>query len=239
MALPADGRRVDIEGVPVGVDHLIGGTRVGSPSTFEDRSPLDWSNVLAEVARGDAATAEAALSAAVDGFAVWSAMSPHERGERMHRLADLIEEHNDAIAIVETLDMGFLYESMQQRLVARGAANIRLYADLAMAHQERAWNARGADHVVQRMPAGPAVVITPWNAPFMLETWKVAPALAAGNSVVLKPAEWSPLSASLLADLTVAAGFPPGVFNVVQGIGEEVGAALVADRRVRRISLTG
>jgi acyl-CoA reductase-like NAD-dependent aldehyde dehydrogenase len=83
------------------------------------------------------------------------------------------------------------------------------------------------------------VVITPWNAPFMLSTWKCAPALAAGNTVVLKPAEWSPMSCSLLADLALEAGIPPGVFNVVQGIGEEVGAALVSDPRVRRISFTG
>ena len=87
------------------------------------------------------------------------------------------------------------------------------------------------------MPAGPAAVITPWNAPFMLSTWKTAPALAAGCTVVLKPAEWSPLSCSLLADLTAEAGFPPGVFNVVQGIGEEVGAALVAHPGLRRVTL--
>lgn len=232
-------RRVDVEGVAVSPDHLIGGRRVGSPTTFESRSPTDWSRVLAEVARGDADTADAAVSAAVEGFAVWSALTAEERAAHLHRLADLIETRNDDIAIVETLDMGFLHESMKERLVARGATNFRLYADLARRHEERVWEARGADHVVQRMPAGPAVVITPWNAPFMLETWKVAPALAAGNSVVLKPAEWSPLSASLLADLTVEAGFPPGVFNLVQGIGEEVGAALVADPRVRRITFTG
>jgi acyl-CoA reductase-like NAD-dependent aldehyde dehydrogenase len=83
------------------------------------------------------------------------------------------------------------------------------------------------------------VIITPWNAPWMLATWKLAPALAAGNTVVLKPAEWSPLSASLLADLADEAELPPGVLNVVQGIGDEVGAALVADPRVRRISFTG
>ena len=89
------------------------------------------------------------------------------------------------------------------------------------------------------MPAGPAVVITPWNAPFMLSTWKVAPALAAGNAVILKPAESSPLSCSLLAGLTVEAGFPPGVFDLVQGIGEEVGPPLVGDPRIKRISFTG
>jgi betaine-aldehyde dehydrogenase/5-carboxymethyl-2-hydroxymuconic-semialdehyde dehydrogenase len=89
------------------------------------------------------------------------------------------------------------------------------------------------------MPAGPAVIITPWNAPWLLSTWKLAPALAAGNTVILKPAEWAPLSASLLADLATEAGVPPGVLNIVQGRGEEVGAALVSDRRVRRISFTG
>jgi betaine-aldehyde dehydrogenase/5-carboxymethyl-2-hydroxymuconic-semialdehyde dehydrogenase len=89
------------------------------------------------------------------------------------------------------------------------------------------------------MPAGPAVIITPWNAPWLLSTWKLAPALAAGNTAILKPAEWAPLSASILADLAMEAGVPGGVLNVVQGIGEEVGAALVSDRRVRRISFTG
>ncbi len=229
----------DVGGVPVSVDHLIGGERVASKDTFECRSPLDWNGRLAYVARGDAATAERAVGAAVEGFRAWSALPAGERAAALRRLADLIEARNDDIALVETLDMGFLHRSMRERLVARGALNFRFYADLAEAHSEPCWPARGTTHTVQRMPAGPAVVITPWNAPFMLATWKVAPALAAGNSVVLKPAEWSPLSASLLADLTVEAGLPPGAFNLVQGIGAEVGAALTADRRVRRISFTG
>jgi acyl-CoA reductase-like NAD-dependent aldehyde dehydrogenase len=88
-------------------------------------------------------------------------------------------------------------------------------------------------------PAGVTALITPWNAPLMLATWKVGPALAAGNTVVLKPAEWTPLTASMLADLAVAAGLPPGVLNVVQGVGERAGAALVAHPTVRRISFTG
>ena len=123
--------------------------------------------------------------------------------------------------------------------MARGALNFRTYADLITSHENRTWDAKSMWNQVQRMPAGPAVVITPWNAPFMLSTWKLAPALAAGNSVIHKPAEWSPLSAALLAELTVEAGFPPGAFNLVQGIGEEVGAALVSDPRVRRITFTG
>ncbi len=169
----------------------------------------------------------------------WAALGPAGRAEHLHRLADLIDAHNDEIAIVETVDMGMLHESMRLRLVSRGAVNFRTYADLAATYEERQWSSKGTANTVQRMPAGPAVIITPWNAPFMLSTWKVAPALAAGNTVILKPAEWSPLSCSLLADLTVEAGWPPGVFNLVQGIGEEVGPPLVGDRRVRRISFTG
>ncbi len=231
--------RVDVGGVQVSVDHLIGGERAGSPDTFECRSALDWDHRLADVARGDAATAEQAVAAAVEGFEEWSALPVGERAAALRRLADLIEARNDDIAVVETLDMGFLHRSMRERLVARGALNFRFYADMAETHVEPRWPARGTTHTVQRMPAGPAVVITPWNAPFMLATWKVAPALAAGNSVVLKPAEWSPLSASLLADLTTEAGLTPGAFNLVQGIGSEVGAVLTADPRVRRISFTG
>ena len=157
----------------------------------------------------------------------------------MHRLADLIDEHVPSLAAVECLDMAMLEESLRLRVLARGARNFRAYADLARDYEERVWSSNGTANRVIRMPAGPTAVITPWNAPFMLSTWKCAPALAAGNTVVLKPAEWSPLSCSLLADLAHAAGMPAGVFNVVQGIGEEVGAALVHDPRLTRISFTG
>ena len=233
-------RIADVGGTAVPVDHLIGGEWVGSPTTFESRSPLDWDGgVLANVARGDQTTADAAVEAAIAGFAVWGNYSVAERAAVMHTMADLIEANNDEIAMVESLDMGFMYESMKNRLVARGAVNFRLYADLIVAHEERTWDAKNMRNLVQRMPAGPAVVITPWNAPFMLSTWKLAPALAAGNSVIHKPAEWSPLSAALLAELAVLAGFPPGSYNLVQGVGEEVGAALVANPGVKRITFTG
>lgn len=238
--MTTEGRRAQVGGVAVPVDHLIGGEWVGSDTTFATNSPLDWDGgALAHIASGDQAASDAAVAAAVEGFTTWSGYSAAERAEVLHRLADLIEANNEEIAMVESLDMGFLYESMKLRLVARGAVNFRTYADLTVEHQERVWDAKNQQHIVQRMPAGPAVVITPWNAPFMLSTWKLAPALAAGNSVIHKPAEWSPLSAALLAELTLEAGFPPGVYNLVQGIGEEVGAALVADSRVRRITFTG
>jgi betaine-aldehyde dehydrogenase/5-carboxymethyl-2-hydroxymuconic-semialdehyde dehydrogenase len=227
-----------VAGVEVSPDHFIGGERISSADTFVDLSPID-ERPLAEVARGGEAEASRAVGAAETAFPAWAALGPAGRAAHMRRLADLIDASVEAIAEVECLDMAMLLRSLRARVIGRGARNFRAYADLAEAHEERVWSSNGTDNRVIRRPAGPAVVITPWNAPFMLSTWKVAPALAAGCTIVLKPAEWSPLSASILAGLAAEAGFPPGVFNVVQGIGEEVGAALVSDPRVRRISLTG
>ena len=231
--------RIDIDGVSVSPDHYIGGRRVASSRTFEDRSPLDWSLKLGDFARGDADTADRAVSAAAEAFPGWSAADISERAACMHRLADLVDANVETLARLECLDMAMLRESLELRVIPRGARNFRAYADLAAEYEGRTWSSNGTANVIQRMPAGPAVVITPWNAPFMLSTWKCAPALAAGNTVILKPAEWSPVTASVLADLVDEAGFPPGVFNIVQGIGEEVGAALVSDPRVRRVSFTG
>ena len=233
------GARVDVDGVMVSPEHFINGTRVASADTFEDRSPLDWSWKLADVARGGAREADLAIGAAVDAFPAWAELGVARRGEYLERLADLIDRDVERIAHVECLDMAMLEESLRLRVIARGARNFRAYAQLAREYQARRWSSNGTDNVVLRHPAGPTVVITPWTAPCMLSTWKCAPALAAGNTVVLKPAEWSPLSCSMLMDLVEEAGFPPGVFNVVQGLGEEVGAALVGDPRVRRISFTG
>lgn len=231
--------RAEVSDIAVSPDHYIGGKRVASDTSFEVRSPLDWDWKLADVARGDALTADRAVTAAIDAFPAWSALGPGLRGEYLHRLAELIDENIDDVAIVECADMAMLLESLQARVIHRGAENFRNYAALAADHVGRQWSSKGTRNYVQRMPAGPAVVITPWNAPWLLSTWKLAPALAAGNTVILKPAEWAPLSASLLADLAEEAGIPAGVLNIVQGVGEEVGAALVADRRVRRISFTG
>lgn len=231
--------RAEISDVAVSPDHYIGGNRVGSDATFEVHSPLDWEWKLADVARGDALTADAAVTAASDAFPEWARLSPTERSGHLHQLADLIDRNIDELAVVECADMAMLLESLQARVIHRGAENFRNYADLASAYEGRTWTSKGTDNQVQRMPSGPAVIITPWNAPWLLSTWKIAPALAAGNTVILKPAEWAPLSASIMADLADEAGLPPGVLNIVQGIGEEVGAALVADRRVRRISFTG
>lgn len=239
MSAQTNPSRVDIEGISVSTEHFIGGERVSSPQTFEVRSPLDWDWKLADMASGDANTANAAIGAAVEGFQVWSKMSPAERGKIMHNLADRIDENIEKLALIECLDMAMLRESLMLRVIPRAAKNFRAYADLAAEYEERVWDSNGTHNTVIRMPAGPAVIITPWNAPFMLSTWKCAPALAAGNSVILKPAEWSPLSLSMLADWINDAGFPPGVFNIVQGYGSEFGPSLTGDKRVKRISFTG
>ncbi len=231
--------RVDVDGVSVATGHYIGGERVDSPDTFEVRSPLDWNWCLAKVSRGGAHEARLAVDAAVAAFPDWAALGVEGRGVYLDRLADLIDANIETIAHVECLDMAMLEESLRLRVIARGARNFRAYAQLAREYVSREWESNGTRNAVTRMPAGATVVITPWNAPFMLSTWKCAPALAAGNTVILKPAEWSPLSCSLLMDLVSQAGLPAGVFNVVQGLGEEVGAALTNDPRVRRISFTG
>jgi 5-carboxymethyl-2-hydroxymuconic-semialdehyde dehydrogenase len=229
---------VNVAGVSVSTEHFIGGQRVSSDETFTDLSPITR-QPIAQVARGGAREADLALRAATDAFPAWAELGPAGRAPYLQRLADLIDANVDSLAAVECLDMAELLRSLRARLINRGARNYRSYAELAVEYEERVWSSNGTANRVLRMPSGPAVVITPWNAPFMLSTWKTAPALAAGCTVVLKPAEWSPLSCSLLADLAAEAGLPPGVLNVVQGLGEEVGAALVAHPAVRRISFTG
>jgi betaine-aldehyde dehydrogenase/5-carboxymethyl-2-hydroxymuconic-semialdehyde dehydrogenase len=227
-----------IAGIDVSPDHFIGGRRVSSPGTFEVISPIDGSH-LADVARGGEAEVELAVAAAAEAFPAWAALGASGRAEHLRRLADLIDENVERLATVECLDMAMLERSLRARVISRGARNYRSYADLAEGYQERVWESNGTRNRVIRMPSGPAAVVTPWNAPFMLSTWKTAPALAAGCTVILKPPEWAPLTCSLLAGLADEAGFPPGVLNVVQGIGEEVGAALVAHQGLRRISFTG
>ena len=230
--------RVEVAGVSVSTEHFIAGERVGSAETFTDLSPID-EQPIAEVARGGEREADAAVAAATEAAPGWGALGAAGRAEILHRLAGLIDENVEPLAAVECADMAMLLRSLRARLINRCARNFRNYADLAAAYEERVWSSNGTVNRVVRMPSGPAVVITPWNAPLMLSTWKIAPALAAGSTVILKPAEWSPLSCSLLADLSVEAGFPSGVLSVVQGIGEEIGAALVAHPGVRRISFTG
>ena len=192
------------------------------------------------MARGGVDEANAAVDAAEKGFETWGSMSLKERAEILHRVGELIEERAPEIAKVETRDNGSLLRSMTNSVIPRAGYNFHFFADhLDKLDELEDFDTRGHTNHVSWDPAGVAVVITPWNAPLMLATWRIAPALAAGDAVIAKPPEWAPLTASLLAEITRDAGMPDGAFNVVQGIGEEAGAALVAHPDVGRVAFTG
>jgi len=235
---------VEVEGVSVPVDHYIDGRRVASETTFEVRSPIDWDNwKLAEVANSGLAEVDAAVAAARRAFPQWAALGPEGRHAYLTRLADAIDAAVPDLAKVECVDNGSLYEAMSLRVLPRAANNIRFFADFARDRLNQADTARtlpgGERNRVRYDPAGVAAVSTPWNAPFMLATWRVGPALAAGDTVVLKPPEWAPLTCSMLGDLAEQARLPPGVLNVVHGTGAGAGAPLTGHRDVDRVAFTG
>ncbi|HUA41387.1 MAG TPA: aldehyde dehydrogenase [Streptosporangiaceae bacterium] len=218
--------------------HWIGGLRVESAAAFTDISPID-ETPLAEVSRGGQQEVNAAVQAAADAFPAWSATPPRQRAAVLHAIADGIEKQVEQLAEVETLDNGSLLRSHRRSVMPRVAHNFRFFADWLGHLDPSAPDVREHRQRVSWNPSGVTAVITPWNAPLMLATWRIAPALAAGNTVVAKPPEWAPLTASLLADITREAGLPDSVFNVVQGLGEEAGAPLVAHPDVARVSFTG
>ncbi|MBI3647293.1 MAG: aldehyde dehydrogenase [Actinobacteria bacterium] len=227
-----------VEGVEVPTEHWIGGERVSSADAFVDVSPID-EMPIAEVARGGAPEVDAAVRAARRASEAWGSTPPKRRAEVLHRIADLVQERVPELAAVETRDNGSLLRSMRSSVMPRVARNFRFFADqlLELGNREMAYE--GFSERLTWDPSGVTGVITPWNAPLMLATWRLAPALAAGNAVILKPPEWAPLTASMLADIARGAGLPDGALNVVQGIGEEAGAALVAHPGVDRVAFTG
>jgi 5-carboxymethyl-2-hydroxymuconic-semialdehyde dehydrogenase len=233
-----------VEGVEVDTRHWIGGRRVASASgaTVSDVSPIDEAEI-AQVSAGSEVEAAAAVAAAQEAFPGWAATTAQDRAEILHRVADGVEKRLEDLARVETRDNGSLIRSHRRGVMPRVALNFRFFADhlrrVASGAEHADFETRGHRNHVSWDPAGVTAIITPWNAPLMLATWRIGPALAAGNTVVAKPPEWAPLTASLLADITAEAGLPDGVFNVVQGLGADAGAPLVADPRVRRICFTG
>ena len=228
-----------VAGVEVDTRHWIGGVRIASAETFETVSPIDGA-VLAHVSRGGRAEADAAVAAAKAAFPAWAALSPAERGTILHRVADNVESHIEELAQLETHDNGSLLRSHRRGVMPRVVMNIRYFADFAMNDLKHPqFETRGHSNHVTWDPSGVAVIITPWNAPLMLATWRIGPALASGDTVVLKPPEWAPLTASYFAQLAHEAGLPAGVFNVVQGFGIEAGAPLTENPDVSRICFTG
>jgi len=193
------------------------------------------------MARGGAAEVEAAVAAARRAFPAWGSLGAHGRREILTRFADAIDAAVPGLATVETVDNGSLHEAMRERVLPRGADNIRFFADYAVERLEEPPRTLhgGERNSVRHDPSGVTAVSTPWNAPFMLGTWRIGPALAAGNTVVFKPPEWAPLTGAMLADIAEAAGVPPGVLNVVHGTGAEAGAPLTGHPGVDRVAFTG
>ncbi|MEU9288940.1 5-carboxymethyl-2-hydroxymuconate semialdehyde dehydrogenase [Streptomyces sp. NPDC048275] len=228
------------ENLPSTIRHWIGGELVDAADgrTFDVCEPAT-NAVYAQAARGGSADVDRAVATARAAFPGWAGLSNRDRANTLYRVADAVEARHDRLAAFETYDSG-LPITQAKGQARRAAENFRYFADVIVALGEEAFR-QGEEQFsyVRRTPVGVAGLITPWNTPFMLESWKLAPALASGCTLVLKPAEWTPLSASLWQEIFEEAGVPAGVVNIVHGIGEEAGQALVDHPDVPLISFTG
>ncbi|MFE3059560.1 5-carboxymethyl-2-hydroxymuconate semialdehyde dehydrogenase [Nocardia sp. NPDC059239] len=229
-------------GLPEIIRHYIDGEFVDSidGDTFDVLDPVS-NATYAQAAAGKKADIDCAVAAARKAFTEgpWPKLLHRERSRVLHRIADLVESRDARLAELESFDSGLpITQALGQ--ARRAAENFRFFADLIVAQADDTYKVPGQQiNYVNRKPIGVAGLITPWNTPFMLESWKLAPALATGNTVVLKPAEFTPLSASLWAGIFEEAGLPRGVFNLVNGLGEDAGDALVKHPDVPLISFTG
>tara|TARA_R110002110_G_scaffold68731_8_gene185859 strand:- start:14890 stop:16380 length:1491 start_codon:yes stop_codon:yes gene_type:complete len=212
-----------------------------SGETFECVSPIDG-KLLTEVSACDEADVDAAVTAARAAFesGVWSEMNPKDRKKTLLRFASLIERHTDELALLETLDMGKPITFALNVDVSGVVNTVQWYAETVdKIYDEIAPSDRNALAMITREPLGVVAAVVPWNFPLLMAAWKFAPALAAGNSVIVKPAEQSPLSALRLAEIAAEAGIPDGVFNVVPGMGETAGQALGRHMDVDMVAFTG
>ncbi len=223
--------------------HFIDGKFVPAKKgrTFQTINPATG-DVIAEVARGDASDVDAAVKAARKAFksGVWSRMAPRDRMSVVYKFAKLIEENALEFALLDTVDMGKPISEMLNIDIPGAVMTFNYFGETIDKIEGQVTATAATEfHYILRQPLGVVGCIVPWNYPLMMASWKVAPALAAGNSVILKPAEQSPLSANLMARLFMEAGGPAGVFNVVHGLGEEVGKALALHNDVDKIGFTG
>ncbi|MEP7311850.1 MAG: 5-carboxymethyl-2-hydroxymuconate semialdehyde dehydrogenase [Pseudomonadota bacterium] len=219
--------------------HFIAGREVaGGSERFVNNTPID-NSAIGEVWAAGAPQVNAAAEAAAAAFPAWRALAGAKRREILHAIADLIVSNSQKIALLESYDTGQPLRFMSQAAL-RGAENFRFFADLAPgARDGQSLPAEQHMNFTLREPIGPVAVITPWNTPFMLSTWKIAPALAAGCTVVHKPAEWSPVTAILLARLCSQAGLPDGVLNLINGTGEEAGKLLTEHPAIKAVAFVG
>jgi 5-carboxymethyl-2-hydroxymuconic-semialdehyde dehydrogenase len=222
----------------VRIEHLIDGAAVGGAEYFETRNPATQ-EVLAQVARGGPKDIDAAVGAAKAAFPRWAGKPAAERARLLRRLGDLIAAHVPDIAKTETQDTGQVIAQTAKQLVPRAADNFYYFAEMCVRVDGHTYPTPTHLNYTLFHPVGVCALISPWNVPFMTSTWKVAPALAFGNTAVLKMSELSPLTAARLGDLALEAGIPAGVLNVVHGYGAEAGEPLCRHPDVRAISFTG
>lgn len=222
-----------------GIQNRIAGQDVGGAGgTFESISPVDKSHIC-DVAHGTAADIDTAATAAAQAFPLWRDMPAEQRREILIKVAEGIESRAEEIALSECWDTGQTIRFMSKAAL-RGAKNFRYFADqVVQARDGQHLKSPTLMNITTRVPIGPVGVITPWNTPFMLSTWKIAPALAAGCTVVHKPAEASPLTARLLVDIAEEAGLPAGVLNTVNGYGHDAGKALTEHPDIKAIAFVG
>jgi 5-carboxymethyl-2-hydroxymuconic-semialdehyde dehydrogenase len=220
------------------IQHLIDGAAVPSRDYFETVNPATQ-EVLAEVARGGEREVDAAVAAAKAAFPAWAGRPAAERAALLRKLGDLIAKHVAEIAATETRDTGQVIAQTAKQLVPRSADNFHYFAEMCVRVDGHTYPTATHLNYTLFHPVGVCALISPWNVPFMTSTWKVAPALAFGNTAVLKMSELSPLSAARLGELALEAGIPAGVLNIVHGLGAEAGEPLCRHPDVRAISFTG
>jgi 5-carboxymethyl-2-hydroxymuconic-semialdehyde dehydrogenase len=220
------------------IHHLIDGAPVPSKQYFQTVNPATQ-EPLAEVARGGEAEVEAAVAAAKSAFPKWAGMPAVERARLVRKLGDLIAAQVPALARTETQDTGQVIAQTGKQLVPRAADNFYYFAEMCVRVDGHTYPTPSHLNYTLFHPVGVCALVSPWNVPFMTSTWKVAPALAFGNTAVLKMSELSPLTAARLGELALEAGIPKGVLNVVHGYGVEVGAPLCRHADVRVVSFTG
>lgn len=220
------------------IQHLIGGKAVESREYFETVNPATQ-EVLAEVASGGAAEVHAAVAAAKDAFPAWAGLPAPERAKLVRKLGDLIAAEVPALALTETKDTGQVIGQTGKALIPRAADNFYYFAEMCTRVDGHTYPTPTHLNYTLFHPVGVCALISPWNVPFMTSTWKVAPALAFGNTAVLKMSELSPLTAARLGELALEAGIPAGVLNVVHGYGKDAGEPLCMHPDVRAISFTG
>ena len=219
--------------------NYIDGRHVPAAEWLENFEPATGT-AYGRVASSDAADVERAVAAAARAFPAWSATPAAQRSRVLRALARLIERDKERLARAETVDTGKPVTLAGSLDIPRAAQNFEFFADAITQWQSEAHPTdEVALNYTLRQPLGVVACISPWNLPLYLLTWKVAPALAAGNCVVAKPSEVTPMTAHLLGELCSEAGLPPGVLNIVQGLGPRAGSALVAHPDVRAVSFTG